>query len=143
MRSNTKIRYGLRTMIQIALDNQAGIYQKDISAKQDISVKYLDQIIACLKAHGLIQKPQDQRIGYVLAKDASSITVYDIYQAFETDLKIVPCLPEEGTCKRKGSCVAEHFWSGLNQNIKNHLSATSLQMLADEQRQLNLITEKT
>jgi Rrf2 family protein len=138
MRSNTKVRYGLRTMIQIALDNNKGIYQKDISKKQGISVKYLDQIIASLKAEGLIIKPQDNRQGYVLNRNAEEITVYDIYQAFEPDLNVVPCLPGDGICERKNYCAAVHFWSGLNVTISNYLKGTNLKSLADIQKEKNL-----
>ena len=137
MRSNTKVRYGLRTMIQIALDNKEGIYQKDISKKQDISVKYLDQIIAALKAEGLITRPPDERQGYVLTRPASEISVYDIYKAFEPALNVVPCLPEEGICKRKSHCAAVHFWSGLNNHLRTYFEDSSLDALVQIQEQHN------
>lgn len=142
MRSNTKVRYGLRTMIQIALKNEEGIYQKDISKKQDISIKYLDQIIAALKAEGLIAHPADQRQGYVLTRKTSEITVYDIYQAFEPDLNIVPCLPNEGICSRKNYCAAVHFWSGLNTTIRDYFKKTKLNSLVELQQKQNLLFNK-
>ncbi len=54
MKINTKVKYGMRTMVELALEkNREGIFQKEISKNQDISIKYLDQIIASLKASGL------------------------------------------------------------------------------------------
>lgn len=143
MRSNTKVRYGLRTMIQIGLDTETGILQKDIARKQELSNKYLDQIIAPLKAEGLIEKAQNVHSGYVLSRPASQITVYDIYKAFEPELSVVPCLPEEGKCKRKNMCAAVHFWSGLNQHIKSYFESQTLKELVDRQEKLNQSDKKT
>lgn len=142
MRSNTKVRYGLRTMIQIGLESDKGILQKEIAEKQEISNKYLDQIIAPLKAEGLIEKARNVHSGYVLTRPASQITVYDIYKAFEPELSIVPCLPGEGKCHRKNMCAAVHFWSGLNQHIRSYFESQSLKDLVDTQKKLNQSSEK-
>ena len=142
MRSNTKVRYGLRTMIQVGLESDRGILQKEIAKKQEISNKYLDQIIAPLKAEGLIEKAQNVHSGYVLSRAASEITVYDIYKAFEPELSIVPCIPDEGKCKRKNMCAAVHFWSGLNQHIKSYFESQTLKELVDKQEVLNRSNEK-
>ncbi|MCF8231750.1 MAG: Rrf2 family transcriptional regulator [Bacteroidales bacterium] len=136
MRSNTKVRYGLRAMIQIGMESDKGILQKDIAKKQEISNKYLDQIIAPLKAEGLIEKAQNTHAGYILSHPAHKITAYDIYKAFEPELSIVPCAPEEGKCHRQNMCAAVHFWSGLNQKIKEYFESQTLQQLIDIQTQL-------
>jgi len=80
MKINTKIRYGLRTMIEIALnENQSGVLQKDIAKNQQLSEKYLDQIIASLKVSGLIVNAGGKKSGYILNKPLSEIKIYDIY----------------------------------------------------------------
>lgn len=137
MRSNTKIRYGLRTMIEVALYDATGVYQKDIARQQGISIKYLDQIIAALKNCGLITKPDDHRQGYVLAVPPSEITIYDIYRAFEPELGVVPCIPDEGYCDKKSHCAAVHFWSGLNQHMKKYFESVTLAELAAIQAKHN------
>ncbi|MCF8307547.1 MAG: Rrf2 family transcriptional regulator [Bacteroidales bacterium] len=143
MRSNTKVRYGLRTMIQIGLDSDRGILQKDIAKKQEISNKYLDQIIAPLKAEGLIEKARNPHAGYILSRPAREITAYDIYKAFEPELSMAPCAQEEGKCTRKNMCAAEHFWSGLNQQIKAYFESQTLEQLIDIQLQLTPRQEQT
>lgn len=136
MKSNTKVRYGLRAMVQIGMDTETGILQKDIAKKQEISNKYLDQIIAALKAEGLIEKARNVHSGYVLSHPASEITIYDIYKAFEPELQVVPCIPHQGKCQRKNICAAMHFWSGLNQHVKDYYKAHTLQELVDIQKKL-------
>jgi Rrf2 family protein len=117
-------------MIETALYDATGIYQKDIARQQGISIKYLDQIIAALKNCGLITKAEDHRQGYVLAVPASKITIYDIYRAFEPELGVVPCIPDEGYCNKKSHCAAVHFWSGLNQHMKKYFQSVTLADLA-------------
>jgi len=82
MKLNTKVRYGLRAMIEIAA-HPNGILQKEISVNQSISTKYLDQIIASLKAAGLVIRVSGKSSGYKLTRNQEEISVYDIYKAFE------------------------------------------------------------
>ena len=90
MKFNTKIRYGLRTMIEIAkADQETGIFQKDISKNQEISYKYLDPIILSLKKAGLIENINGKRSGYRLGRDASEINVLQIHAAFEEEIAVV------------------------------------------------------
>ena len=103
MKFNTKTRYGLRTMIEIAMHGEdKGVYQKEISERQEISFKYLDQIIASLKAAGLIVNSEGRNSGYVLSREASGINVYDVFKSFEHELMIIDCLKGESHCSREG-----------------------------------------
>jgi Rrf2 family protein len=134
MKFNTKTRYGLRTMIEIAMHGEdKGVYQKEISERQEISFKYLDQIIASLKASGLIVNAEGRNSGYVLSKDPSGINVYDIFRAFEHELMITDCLKGEGHCSREGKCATREFWNGLNDLIVKYLESTHLKDLAEKQ----------
>jgi Rrf2 family protein len=137
MQINSKVRYGLRTMIEIAIENENGIYQKDISQRQDLPNKYLDHIIAGLKAENLIRKANDQRKGYVLTRPADEISIYDIYTAFQADLGLAPCQPDPENCERSHYCSAVNFWSGLNDHIREYFEQTSLAELAVKQLEVN------
>lgn len=138
MKFNTKTRYGLRTMIEIAMQgNEHGVFQKEISERQEISFKYLDQIIASLKASGLIVNSDGRMSGYRLARDAGEINVYEIYKAFEHELMIIDCLQEEVYCKRQGKCATMDFWRGLNDLIVEYMESVNLQELSDKQKVLN------
>jgi len=138
MKFNTKTRYGIRTMIELAMHWQGeGVFQKEISERQDISFKYLDQLISSLKASGLIENADGRMSGYVLTKEPGNINIYDIYKAFEPELTIVDCLAEGGTCTRSGECAAKEFWDGLNKLIIDYLEDTKLDKLAQKQKKMN------
>lgn len=127
MKLNTKVRYGLRSMIEIALQkNKSGVLQKEIAENQEISEKYLDHIISDLKRAGLIINANGKKSGYVLAKYKSRITVYDIFKAFEADLSIIQCICIPKSCKRSSKCTARNFWTELNNEISSYMKKTSL-----------------
>ncbi len=144
MKLNTKTRYGIRAMIEFAmLDTGKGIFQKEISKRQDISYKYLDHIIAALKTKGLIANVEGKKSGYHLARRAEDITIYDIYQAFEPSLQIIDCIKEETECKHDSHCAAQELWCGLNKKIVEYLEGISLKDLADQQHKLNQKNQKS
>ena len=143
MKFNTKTRYGLRTMIELAmLEGDKGILQKDISKKQNISMKYLDHIVAHLKAAGLINNVTGKKSGYKLTRKADKISVYDIYRAFDHNLSIIDCLSEEGLCRRDMMCAARNFWDKLNVSIINYMESVMLSDLSEKQIQLGVIDEE-
>jgi Rrf2 family protein len=138
MKFNTKTRYGIRTMIELGMNwNHTGVFQKEISERQEISFKYLDQLISSLKASGLIENAGGRMSGYVLSKDPETISVYDIYKAFQPELAVADCLAEDTDCMRKGICAAREFWEGLNKLIIDYLEGTKLKDLAAKQKQIN------
>ncbi len=118
MRVNTKIRYAVRAMYEIAANNdENGILQKDIAVSQNLSLKYLDHIISALKARGLINNKKGKRSGLVLLKKPEEITMYDIYRAFENDISIVECVREPAGCHFIDDCPSYDFWERLNNRI--------------------------
>jgi Rrf2 family transcriptional regulator, iron-sulfur cluster assembly transcription factor len=130
MKINTKIRYGVRTMIEIAShDQNEGVLQKEIALNQQLPEKYLDSIISSLKASNLIINIGGKKSGYILKIPASKITVYDIYNAFEPELAIVHCINTVDSCIRTTKCITKEYWTGLNNLIITYLSSTSLEML--------------
>jgi Rrf2 family protein len=138
MKFNTKTRYGTRTMIELAMHWKGkGVFQKEISERQEISFKYLDQIIASLKASGLVDNAEGRMSGYTLTKDPGDISIYDVYKAFEHELVIIDCLTEEGICKRDRLCAAREFWNDLNRLIIEYMESTSLNELAQKQQKIN------
>jgi Rrf2 family protein len=125
-------------MIEIAMNGDGkGVYQKEISERQEISFKYLDQIIASLKASGLIVNSEGRMSGYVLSRDPEQINVYDVYKAFGHELMIIDCLKGEGHCMRESQCATREFWNGLNELIVEYLESTSLKDLAEKQETIN------
>ena len=138
MKFNTKTRYGLRAMIDIAMHGEdKGVFQREISERQEISFKYLDQIIASLKASGLIVNSEGRNSGYVLSKDSGEVNVYDVFKSFEHELMIIDCLKGEGSCPRDSKCATREFWGGLNELIIDYLESTSLKDLALKQEAID------
>lgn len=139
MKFNTKTRYGLRTMLELAIneDKDEGTFQKEIAKNQEVSVKYLDHIIAALKSAGLVVNVGGKKSGYRLNKPAEEITIYDIYVAFEDELLIIDCLHPDGHCPRKQNCVLKDYWCDLNESIRTSMVSQNLKDLAVKYMHVN------
>jgi Rrf2 family protein len=140
---NTKIRYGLRTMLEIGCpDNKDGILQKDIAKNQDLSEKYLDPIISALKTSGLIVNYGGKKSGYILRKPANEITVLDIFRSFESGPTLVQCICNPNMCYKVDKCVAREYWSGLNNLIIDYFNNSTLDVLVKRCRELKASPEE-
>lgn len=134
MKINTKIRYGLRTLIAIACcDEPKGILQKDIAEQQNLSIKYLDVIIAQLKTSGIITTFRGKGSGYKLTRPANQISMYDIYTSFEP-ITIVECLDNPEFCQLECCCTANKYWSELKMNFSKMLKSKSLAEIVGQER---------
>ena len=137
MKFNTKTRYGVRVVLELALneEKEGGVFQKEIAESQDVSVKYLDQIISSLKKAGLVSNVAGKKSGYKLLKPAREITIYDVYAAFENDLAIIDCLLSDGTCARKDRCAMKDYWCTLNETIRHNMQSMNMALLAMNHRE--------
>ena len=138
MMISTKGRYALRVMIDIAVySNGNYISLKDISARQEISVKYLEQVISLLNKAGFLHSLRGNNGGYKLAKAPDQYTVGDILRITEGSLAPVSCL-EEGAdpCDRSDTCATFALWQGLDRVISEYLDSVTLQDLLDQQKSL-------
>jgi Rrf2 family protein len=129
MKINTNIRYGLRAIIEIAI-NDKPVLQKEIAERQEISVNYLDSIIAGLKNTGLIKNFRGKSSGYILAKPIKQISIYDIYRGFEPELELVNCNCLTNECKRSNICPSKDYCFDLNSQIKQIMKISTLDKLA-------------
>ncbi len=138
MKFSTKTRYGVRAVLEIAMNaGENGIYQKEIAQNQDISYKYLDQIINALKVAGLVTKAGGRKSGYVLTKNPSDITVYDIHNAFEPGICVIDCLAMNFSCNREKFCSLKGFWGQLNNQIIEYFKSTTIKDLMEDQVKLD------
>lgn len=121
-------------MVEIAKNSPGnGIFQKNIALNQEISNKYLDHIIHSLKASGLITKAHGRKSGYVLTRDASEITMYDIHNAFEPGICVIDCLSPGIRCDREEGCAARGFWGGLNKLVRDYFMSVTLRDLLENE----------
>ncbi len=130
MKISTKGRYALRVMIDLALNsNENFIALKEIAKRQDITVKYLEQIVALLNKAGFLETARGNAGGYKLAKEPKDYIVGDILRATEGDLAPIICLTEDGVCQRKQICKTYSFWKGLDDVINDYIDSKTLEDL--------------
>ncbi len=130
MKISTKGRYALRVMLDLAVNSKGNFVSlKDIATRQEISNKYLEQIIAMLNKAGYLKTARGNNGGYQLAKEPKDYIVGDILRATEGDLIPVYCLAEEGECKRKENCKTYNFWKGLDCVIQEYVNSKTLEDL--------------
>lgn len=128
MKISTKGRYALRLMLDIAAHDQNGpVRIKDIASRQDISNKYLEQIVSHLQKAGYLQSIRGAQGGYLLSRPASEYTVGMILRVTEGNLLPVACLDSEpGGCGRKEHCAAMMVWSQINKAVSKVIDHTTL-----------------
>ena len=136
MKISTKGRYALRMLIDLAEHpGEEYIALKDVAARQDISKKYLEQIVPVLNRAGILLTNRGFQGGYRLARTPESITIGEVLRLTEGNLAPVECvMSPENTCPRKDGCVTLSVWQGLNRVINDYLDSITLQRLLDDQK---------
>lgn len=139
MKISTKGRYALRMMIDLAQHQNDGfIALKDISDRQNISKKYLEQIVPVFNKSNFLKANRGFQGGYQLARTPDKYTVGEILRLTEGNLAPVACL-ESGTadCPRSAECITLPIWQGLHKVINEYLDSMTLQDILDNQAQKN------
>ena len=136
MMISTRGRYALRMMVDLAEHEGEGfVALKEIALRQNISKKYLEQIIPILNHAGLLQTVRGHQGGYRLAKAPEAYTVGEILRATEGSTAPVACLESDvNTCPRKGFCKTLPIWQGLQNVIDNYLDGITLAEFADAEK---------
>ena len=139
MKISTKGRYALRMMCDIAAnDNGSAIPLKEIAARQNISVKYLEQIVILLSRAGFVKSGRGAQGGYLLKKEPQEYTVGMILRLTEGSLAPVACLDgDENDCERQESCVTLILWKKIYDAVSGVVDHTTLQDLVDWQLEKN------
>ena len=131
---SSKGRYALRVMIDLARQNNEGyVPLKDIAERQNISKKYLEQIVPLLSKSGLLKTNRGYQGGYMLSKKPNEYTVGEILRITEGSLAPVSCLdnvPNE--CVRANECITLSVWQGLYEVMTNYLDNITLQDIIDK-----------
>ena len=135
MKISTKGRYALRLMLDLATYNTGEpVSIKDIAARQQISEKYLEQIIAILNKAGYVRSIRGAQGGYMLKRDAKDYTVGMILRLTEGDLAPVSCVgTDSAECERRSGCVTVRIWEQINDAINNVVDNITLADLLEWQ----------
>ncbi len=128
MKISTRGRYALRTMVDLAQHGGEGLVTlKDVAARQDLSQKYLEQIVTQLSKAGLVKGTRGPQGGYRLARAPQDYTVAEILEQVEGSLAPVECLEtEKNTCERCSSCATIDMWTGLYKVVTDYLGNITL-----------------
>ncbi len=138
MKISTKGRYALRVMLDLAIHNTGEyIPLKEISQRQNITVKYLEQIIPHLKKAGYLKSTRGNSGGYRLAREPEGYVIGDILRAVEGNLAPVSCLEDErNLCEMSDTCPTLEFWKGLERAISDYVDGVTLQDLLNQRHNL-------
>ncbi len=138
MKISTKGRYALRLLIDLAEHRADGyVALKDVARRQDISKKYLEQIVSVLNKPGILKTNRGYQGGYQLAKEPDKYTVGDILRITEGGLAPVTCLEQdENLCERSGFCTTLFIWEGLYKVVNEYLDSITLQDVLNHKNDL-------
>lgn len=141
MKISTKGRYALRLMLDLAMSNpEEYIKIKSIAQRQEISDKYLEQIITILSRAGYVKSIRGAAGGYKLAKHPKEYTVGMILRLTEGSLAPVACLDDvEFECERLSSCATIEVYKRINEAVNSVIDHISLADLVDIQQQKNCV----
>lgn len=137
MKMSTKGRYGLRVMIELALNYRQGPILVDaIALNQGLSGKYIHVLVGGLKSAGLIKAVRGPNGGYELTRDPATITALEIIQAMEGDIAPLPCVQNTLCCPRVDACASRELWCEVAAAMSKVLSGRTLAELAQRQQDL-------
>ena len=139
MKLSTRTRYGIRAMLELAENYGKGPLQlKTIAQNQEISVKYLEQLMTVLKAAGFVKSLRGFKGGHVLAKPPSKIKVSDCFDCLEGPVITTECVYNKDSCSRSTDCVARLLWTEVQKAIRAVLEYTTFQDLVTKKQSLSL-----
>ena len=140
MKLSTKGRYGVKSMLDLALHNGDGpVALKSIAERQDISENYLEQLFATLRKAGHVNSIRGAQGGYILAHDPKSITIGSILRALEGSLAPVECVVEDDPikCSKSNSCVTKIVWEKIRDKVNEAVDSVTLSDLVEEYKKSN------
>ena len=141
---STKGRYGTRLMLNLGLHYNNGneaIILKNISDEEEISIRYLEQIIIPLKIARLVKSIRGAGGGYTLARRPSEIKLDEILQALEGPCCLVECVEDKDYCRRISNCATYDVWKNATNLLKNYFEGLTLQDIIDIQKKKNKRTK--
>ncbi len=139
MKLSTRTRYAMRAMLGLAENYGKGPVQTRIIAEQqDISVKYLEQLMAALKSAGLVKSQRGAKGGYILAAQPDKIKLSDVFDVFEGPVTTVECVVNQNYCAKSADCVARQIWSEVQKAVRGVLQSRTLKDALDMSRQVRL-----
>ncbi len=141
MRLTTKTRYGLRLILDLAINADDGpVPLRAMAVRQKISLKYLEKLVRTLKAAGIIKSHRGAHGGYELARELNAISIGDVVRVFEKQSAITECAENTDYtctfCKETGECLARQVWREASRNMFAYLDGITLDILMSRRREI-------
>jgi Rrf2 family protein len=128
MKLSTRGRYGMRLMLELASNyGQGPLSMSAISRRQDIPVKYLEQLIIPLKKQGLIDSVRGPKGGHMLTRAPSEISVWEVVNLLETRVLLLDCLSDPEVCDHVEECLIRPVWGKAYEAMKRIFEDTTLE----------------
>ena len=135
MKLSTKTRYATRAMLDLVLNSGEDVVSaRELAARQGISAKYLEQLLASLRAAGLVRTVRGAHGGHSLARHPAEINLREIYEVFEGAEGLVECTTSPELCERSDTCVTQDVWAELYDASMKILESITLEDLARRAR---------
>lgn len=135
MKLSTRGRYATRALLDLALHHgEEPVLLKDIARRQQISLSYLEHLVAPLIAGGIVRSTRGAKGGVSLARSPEEIRLDEVIQLLEGSIAPVECITNPGICSRSESCVTRDVWSELKRAINGVLQSVTLQDLVERQK---------
>jgi len=137
MKLSTKARYGLRAMLELGSSyEKEPLILREVAERQEIPIKYLEQLIIPLKIGNLVRNTRGAGKGYSLTRPPEMITLREIITALEGPLIDIHCSSDWELCDRRGECVMAEFWNEFQHTVDEYLGSKTLKELVDKQGEL-------
>ncbi len=135
MKLTTRGQYGTRALLDVALHrDEEPVLLKDIARRQQISLPYLEHLVAPLIAGGMLRSTRGAKGGVSLARPPEDIKLSEVVRLLEGSMALVQCIDDPKACDRSGSCATRDIWGEMKQAIDGVLESTTLQDLAERQK---------
>lgn len=133
MKLSSRSRYGLRAILDLALEYGGGPLQiKVIAERENISNKYLEQLMTILKTAGLVRSLRGPKGGYLLVKPPNEVRLSEVFTVLEGPLITVECLQHPQFCPRCAECITRQVWAKIQDAMLGVLESITLQDLVDK-----------
>jgi Rrf2 family transcriptional regulator, cysteine metabolism repressor len=132
LKFSTRARYGMRAMLDLAVNGKGDlVLLKDIAERQEISKRYLEHMMTLLRNSGLVVAERGASGGYRLAREPSEIRLDEVFEALEGKLAPVECVRDASSCERSDDCVVRLLWCDVTAAMRGVLEAQTLEDLKE------------
>lgn len=126
MKISTRMRYGMRALCELAAHYPIHVSLQQIASCQDLSIKYLEQIMSRLRAGGVVKAATGMHGGYVLTHEPERVKVIDAYRSLEGDPSLVHCVEANAECSRSRRCPTRCLWRAMTDAMVGVMEQTTL-----------------